>query len=53
MEPLPCSKSPVVVMVVSPFEPPESSLDKDVKLFVQEEDDLGETIELPTQETSS
>jgi hypothetical protein len=37
-------------MSVAPFETPESSLEKDVELFVQEEDDLGETIDLPKEE---
>ena len=37
-------------MSVSPFESPESSLEKDAKLFVEEEDDLGETIDLPQEE---
>ena len=47
-EPLPYSKPSKEVMSVSPFESPESSLEKDAKLFIQEEDDLEETIELPT-----
>jgi hypothetical protein len=34
-------------MSVSPFESPESSLEKDAKLFIEEEDNLGETIDLP------
>ena len=37
-------------MSVSPFESPESSLEKDDKLFIEEEDDLGETIDLPQEE---
>jgi hypothetical protein len=37
-------------MSVLPFESPDSSLDKDAKLFIEEEDDLGETIDLPTEE---
>ena len=37
-------------MSVSPFESPESSLQKDAKLFIEEEDDLGETIDLPKEE---
>ena len=36
--------------MVSPFESPESSVEKDAKLFIQEENDLGETIELPKEE---
>jgi len=38
------------VMSVLPFDSPESSLEKDAKLFVEEEDDLGETIDLPQEE---
>ena len=41
---------PKEVMSVSPFESPESSLEKDAKLFIEEEDDLGETIDLPLEE---
>ena len=37
-------------MSVSPFEFLESSLKKDAKLFIEEEDDLGETIDLPQEE---
>ena len=37
-------------MSVLPFESLESSLEKDVKLFIEEEDDLGDTIDLPTEE---
>jgi hypothetical protein len=37
-------------MAISPFEPSESSLEKDVELFIQEEDDLEETLDLPTHE---
>ena len=37
-------------MLVLPFDSPESSLEKDAKLFVKEEDDLGETIDLPQEE---
>jgi hypothetical protein len=36
-------------MSVAPFESPESSLEKDTQLFI-EEDDLGETIKLPKEE---
>ena len=38
------------VMAISPFEPSESSLEKDAELFIQEEDDSGETLEIPTDE---
>jgi hypothetical protein len=37
-------------MAVSPFKPPESSLEKVVELFIQEEDDSEETLDLPTHE---
>ena len=37
-------------MSVSPFESPESSLGKYAKLFIEEEDNLGETINLPQEE---
>ena len=38
------------VMSVSPFESPKSALEKDAKLFIEEEDDLGETLSLPKEE---
>ena len=41
------------VMAISPFEPSESSLEKDAELFIQEEDDLGETLDLRTDERPS
>jgi len=50
VESLPYSKLPEEVMLVSPFESPESALEKDAKLFIEEEDDLGETIDLPKEE---
>ena len=53
IELLPYSKPFVEVMTISPFEPPEASLDKDAKLFIQDEDDLGETIKLPAHATPS
>ena len=37
-------------MLVLPIDSPELSLEKDAKLFIEEEDDLGETIDLPTEE---
>ena len=37
-------------MLVSLFESPELSLEKDAKLFIEGEDDLGETIDLPQEE---
>jgi hypothetical protein len=47
IEPLP----PLMeVMSVAPFESPELSLEKDTQLFIEEEDDFGETIELPKEE---
>ena len=50
VEPLPHLDLPKEVMSVSPFKSPESSLEKDAKLFIEEEDDLGETIDLPQEE---
>jgi len=47
---LPHLDLPKEVMSVLPFHSPESSLEKDAKLFIEEEDDLGETIDLPTEE---
>jgi len=47
VESLPHSKLPKQVMSVSPFKSLESSLEKDAKLFIEEEDDLGEAIDLP------
>ena len=44
---LPYHELPKEVMLVSPFESPKSSLEKDDKLFIEEEDDLGKTIDLP------
>ena len=41
------------VMVIFPFEPSESSLEQDVELFIQEEDDSRETLEIPTDEWPS
>jgi len=43
---LPHPNLPKEVMSVSPFESPESSLEKHAKPFIEEEDDLGETIDL-------
>jgi hypothetical protein len=41
---------PKEVKSVLPFDSPESSLEKDAKLFIEEEENLGETIDLPTEE---
>jgi hypothetical protein len=49
-ESLPNPNMPKKVMSVLPFDSPESSLEKDAKLFIEEEDDLGETIDLPQEE---
>ena len=49
-ESLPHLDLPKEVMSVLPFDSPESSLEKDAKLFIEEEDDLGETIDLPIEE---
>ena len=50
IDPLSYHDLPKEVILVSPFESPESSLEKDAKLFIEEEDDLGETIDLPLKE---
>ena len=49
VESLPYPNLPKEVMSVLPFESPESSLEKDARLFIEEEDDLGETIDLPQE----
>jgi len=49
-ESLPYSKLPKEVMSVSPFESLESALEKDARLFIEEVDDLGETIDHPKEE---
>jgi len=38
------------VQAIFPTETPESSLERDAKLFIQEEVDQNETFELPTHE---
>jgi hypothetical protein len=50
---LPYPNLPKEVMAVLPFDSPKSSLEKDAKLFIKEEDDLGETIDLPIEEVSA
>jgi hypothetical protein len=50
VESLPYHNLPKEVMSVLPFDSLEPSLEKDAKLFIEEEDDLGETIDLPTEE---
>jgi hypothetical protein len=37
-------------MSVTPFDSPESSLEKDAKFFIEDKDDLGEIIDLPKEE---
>ena len=49
-ESLPHLDLPKEVMSVLPFESPELSLEKDAELFIEEEDDLGKTIDLPIEE---
>ena len=48
-ESLPYPNLPKEVMSVLLFESPKSSLEKDVKLFIEKKDDLGETIDLPQE----
>jgi hypothetical protein len=50
VESLPLLNLPKEVMSVLPFDSPESSLEKDAKFIIEEEDDLGETIDLPQEE---
>ena len=50
VESLPNPNLPKEVMSVLPFDSLESSLEKDVKLVIEEEDNLGETIDLPQEE---
>ena len=50
VESLPYLDLPKEVMSVLTFDSPESSLEKDAKLFIEEEDDLGEIIDLPQEE---
>ena len=50
LDTLPYHELPKEVMSVSPFESPKLSLDKDAKLCIEEEDDLGKTIDLPQEE---
>ena len=40
-------------MAIFPFEPFESSLEQDAELFIREEDDSGETLDIPTDEQPS
>jgi hypothetical protein len=41
---------PQEVLATVPVETSDTSLEEDVELFIQEKDDLGETLELPTRE---
>jgi hypothetical protein len=50
IELLPQSEPVEEVMAISCFESSESSLEYDAELFIQEEDDLEETLDLPTHE---
>jgi hypothetical protein len=49
-EPLLYPNLPLEVMSMKPFNSPESSLEKDAKLFKEDKDNLGETIYLPKEE---
>jgi len=49
-ESLPHPDLPKEVMSILLFYSPESSLEKDAKLFIEEDDDLGEIIDLPQEE---
>ena len=50
VESLPYPQLPKEVMSVSPFESLKLALEKDAKLFIEEADDLCETINLPKEE---
>jgi hypothetical protein len=50
VESLPYPDLPKEVTSILPFDSPESSLENDAKFFVEEEDDLEETIDLPQEE---
>ena len=47
-EPIP-SCVPEEVMTVLPFESPEESLEKDSEFFIEEVDEVGDFVELPTE----
>ena len=47
-EPMPQEEQADEMQTIFPAETPESSLEKDAKLFIQKEDDQEETFELPT-----
>ena len=49
-EPILQEESVDEVEAALPVETPESSLEEDAELFTQEEDDQGESFELPTHE---
>lgn len=49
-EPPPIYDLPAEVMSVGPIDTLESSLEKDAELFIEEEDELGETVDLPKEE---
>jgi len=49
----PCSSMPEEVMLVMPFETPEMSLENDSNFFIEEEDDIGEILELPNEDVST
>jgi hypothetical protein len=52
-KPLPYPNLPSEVMSVTPFDSPESSLEKDTIFFIEDKDDLGETIDLPKEKVST
>jgi hypothetical protein len=49
-EPLRYPNLPLEVMSVTPFDSPESSLEKDSKFLIEDKDNLGKTIDLPKEE---
>ena len=48
--PITRAKNSVVESLPYPQLPKNSALEKDAKLFIEEEDELGETIDLPKEE---
>jgi hypothetical protein len=49
-KPIPQEEPVEEVLAIVPVETSDTSLEEHAELFIQEEDDLGETLELPTHE---
>ena len=50
-DPLPTIETVMEVDGITPFESPESSLEQDSRFFINEHDELSETVNLPAQES--